>query len=144
MSSAPTIDARRRAAVHLLLGVAGPDASSQRVAEAMVAILTTLGQRVSLLVGSSGASALLERAIGQSEIKLTWSGSRSTQPRWDELLAQLGGRIGDLEQAEACQAAAGLFGLFTGILSRFIGEGLTARVLQDLWPDFFPERNARS
>jgi hypothetical protein len=151
MASFDNVDARSRHASRresvrrLFVEAAGPsEHSKEAAANAAVAIFEKLWQKISLLVGRSGANALLDRAIRQAGEAMVMHEPCSHEPHGSDLLARLRLSFAAVDEGIVIEGSITLFGLFIANLARFIGESLAESVLRDLWPEYFSERNPAS
>lgn len=88
------------------------------------------------LVGIAGFQALLARALALATVEVRWLEAVRVQAD-----ANLDG-FREAAQSQAAQAVAAgstaLLGQLLGLLVTFIGEALTLRLVQDIWPQAQP------
>ena len=82
------------------------------------------------LVGAAGVHLLFMRSAKLAQGKLAWLAELPTVEGPTKLRESLHAR----EPALATESAAALFGTFFTLLTIFIGERLTTRVLASAWP----------
>ena len=87
---------------------------------------------LNILVGAVGYRSLLTRALMLAKSETSW---------FDGSTVDAGGSItpsaeaaATLESAEGAQAGAAVVAHLIGLLISIIGESLTVRLLQDIWP----------
>jgi hypothetical protein len=124
-----------RLAERLLEHEAEDHAGASEVAEAAGGVCSRLREQFARLVGPSGCDLLLTRAVSQARAAhpslngVRWQAGES---RSLEGLAE----CVEGENAEEVRAAsAAIVGGFLSLLFSFIGEDLTLRQVQRLWPD---------
>jgi hypothetical protein len=95
--------------------------------------------QLSPLVGAAGVLALFVRSLKLAQLEHPGLAGFSVPAQRAQDLAQLGNRLHDCLQEQepglALNAAATLFGYFFSLLAAFIGDRLTAQVLQGAWPE---------
>lgn len=85
-----------------------------------------LRRPLSRLMGPAGFSSLLSRALTLAQ---------RDAPALDRVRVTTTGALEGLLD-EAAQASSALVAYLIELLTTFIGESLTLRLLQDIWPDF--------
>jgi hypothetical protein len=121
---------------------AGPPASSSEVAAATVRVWEKLAKHFAMLVGEMGVRTLLDRSVFLASATHPWLAGSGGLPRvaptsdapWAPLQAVIEGQ----EPVRAAGAIETLIATFVGLVGRFIGHGLVARLLQEVWPELFP------
>lgn len=92
-----------------------------------------LRRPLSLLTGPAGFTSLLARALTLAQ---------RDAPVLDKVRVTATGALDGLF-GEAAQASPTLVAHLLELLTKFIGESFTLRLLQDIWPDFrFPSLNS--
>jgi hypothetical protein len=128
--AAPAI---RRLARHLL--ASETDASEQTAIEtsATLSALAKLRSHLTKLVGVAGFETLLARALALARAEASWLGPVRVQAG-----ATLTGFQEAAQQQTAATVTEGCVGVMVqllGLLVTFIGEALTLRLVQDIWPE---------
>ncbi len=86
-------------------------------------------RQLTSLIGAEGARALHERSLVLTKRQHPWF---DTSPAQAQSNAQV-----QADPGRALQASVAWLGFFVTLLATFIGEGLTLRVLHEIWPDVF-------
>jgi len=99
---------------------------------AAVRVCAKLQRSLSVLAGVAGFRSVLIRAVALAKVEAPWLSELQISPVGvvilpPELEEQLG-------EAEASRGTALLIRHLTDLLITLIGEGLTLRLLQDVWP----------
>ena len=134
MTPALALAARR------LLGREGSDGkgSPKQVAAGAVEAWKKLFAHLAQHLGEGGIRALFERSLTLTRAKFPWLPSLAEAPPqgspWVALRASLETRGSD----EALEASVAMVAAFIGLLGKFIGEDLTMRLLQEVWPEITP------
>lgn len=136
MNSPPSEPVRR-----LLALETGEAATSDRIAEGAARAGEKISQRLAPLIGEAGIHALFARSLTLTSARFPWLATATTSPRtaW----AQLRSCLEKQPPGAASEASAELLGAFVGLLEKFIGPSLTARLLHDVWPEVFPVRSSK-
>ncbi|WP_348268209.1 hypothetical protein [Edaphobacter sp. DSM 109919] len=100
---------------------------------AVVCVSEKLRRPISMLAGSTGFRALLTRSLSLARAQVPALAAIQVKPD-GTLEWNMGGDL-SLSNGEAVQSGAILIAELLGLLSNFIGEALTLRLLQDAWPD---------
>jgi hypothetical protein len=102
---------------------------SEKSIPALVSVSEKLSRSISTLAGTMGFRSLLVRALSLAKVQA--HGLAAVQVKSD---GSLGG-VTELANGEAEEAAVELIAQLLGMLSTFIGETLTLRLLQEAWPN---------
>ena len=94
-------------------------------------IYDRLDAHLAPLLGRAGVQALLARSAKLAQTELA---SLANVAGATERSTELRARLQSLEPAVAIETAAVLFGTFLELVTTFIGERLTVRVLRSAWP----------
>ncbi len=137
--TAPGNAALRRLALKVLALRAGRGAGAEALAAAARRAYDQLAQVVAPLIGQAGVDALTGRALHLTQRQYPWLVPPGDPQQSEGLFARVIFRLERQDPAVATEAAGALFATFTGLLVTFIGEPLTARLLQKAWPDAFSE-----
>lgn len=120
--------ARRLLALETASGKAGEGSGS-----AAFSVNEKLRQRLSTLVGVAGFRALLSRALALAKGEVRWL---------EAVRVDADGSLEGLDEARAqlppdtiAEGEAILIAHLVGLLVTFIGEGLTVRLIQNVWPE---------
>ena len=93
-------------------------------------------------MGESGIGSLFDRSLNLARDQFPWLptvDADSVEARCAELRAALEGQPSDAAIAASAEVAA----LLLGLLGRFIGEDLTLRLVQEVWPDVAPRDRSK-
>jgi hypothetical protein len=91
-----------------------------------------LSGSLSPLVGVSGYRSLLSRALALSKTEVTWL--KAVNVTVDKSLEGLAEAEAHVSSVEVANGEAILIAHLLGLLVTFIGESLTLRLVQDVWP----------
>lgn len=105
------------------------DEDPTRAAAAAGQVLDKLHLHLAPLVGVAGLQALLNRSAKLAQAEFHWLDASAV-----ESSEALRARLDALEPVTAARAAVALFGFFFAVITRFIGERLTAAALREAWP----------
>ena len=115
----------------MLLATEGSSAGDvEACAAAAARIYDKLDAHLSPLLGHAGMQALFARSAKLAPTELAFLADLAAAEAATKVRAQLQ----SLEPAAAIEAAAVLFGTFLDLVTTFIGERLTVRVLRSAWP----------
>jgi hypothetical protein len=92
-----------------------------------------LRRPLSMLVGAAGFRSLLSRALALANDEVYWL--KVIRVSADGSLQGLDDVRGELSQAEMAKGEVVLIAQLVGLLVTFVGEALTVRLLQDVWPE---------
>ena len=99
---------------------------------AAVRVCAKLQRSLSVLAGVAGFRSVLIRAVALAKVEAPWLSELQISPVGVVILPP--GLEEQLGEAEANRGTAMLIRHLTGLLITLIGEGLTLRLLQDVWP----------
>ena len=105
--------------------------SSGAKAPAAFGVVQKLRRPLAALTGVSGFRSLLSRALALANPEVRWL--RAVHVKSDGSL-ECPAQMGQLHRKEIAHAEVVLITHLLGLLVTFIGEGLTFRLLEDLWP----------
>jgi hypothetical protein len=129
----PTSPKLRRFAQRLL----ALEAESGKIAEgngsAAFCVNEKLRRPLSILAGVAGFRSLLSRALALANDEVRWL--KAVHVKADGSLEGLESLHGKLSPKEIAQGEAVLIAQLVGLLVTFIGETLTVRLMQDVWPE---------
>jgi hypothetical protein len=129
----------RQLALKVLAQRAGPAAGAKALAAAAHRAYDDLVRASAPLIGQVGVDALAGRALHLAQVEYPWL-VRTREPEQAEgPFAQVVFCLERQDAAVATEAAGAVFATFTGLLVTFIGEPLTAGLLQKAWPDAFSD-----
>jgi hypothetical protein len=106
---------------------------AEGVAETFTSVLAKLRSHLSRLVGVEGFQALLTRALALAKAEVGWLATVRVQAN-----ATLEGFDAAAQQQPSevvAEGSAVLLAQLLGLLVTFIGEALTLRLVQDVWPE---------
>lgn len=123
-----------QAARTLVAGQPGDVDSSALVAERAAKAFDQLAKHLARLLGDAGVQLLLKRSIAKASAQFAWlSAGASTDP------ATLQGVMENQDPESITEAFVAVLSAFVGLLERLIGEGLVARLLDEVWPTVFKQ-----
>ena len=107
--------------------------SADTTGRAVFRICEKLRGPLSSLIGVAGFRSLFSRALSLAKGEVPWLGGLEIGPDGvlrfsDEMQSQLDGK-------EAAQGGTALIAQLLGLLVTFIGEALTLRLVQNVWPN---------
>ena len=108
------------------------DKSSKTKKTAAFPISENLRPQLASLMGEGGFRALLARALALAAAEVPWL--RAVQVKADGTLAGLEGLPAQLDPDEFLEGRVVLLAQLLGLLVAFIGENLTLRLVQEVWP----------
>jgi hypothetical protein len=124
-------DKSRNAARRLLALEASAAKTREAEGSAAFAVCEKLGQPLSTLAGVAGFRSLLSRALALASDEIQWL--KAVHVRADGSLEGLDGM--QLSRSEIAEGEVALVARLIGLLVVFIGESLTTRLLQEIWPE---------
>lgn len=127
----PSHDVARR----ILAQELGGRASSGEIAAAIEGAFDRLRRRMITVVGRLGFEALLARAVHLSSPDAPWLATLEMAAGEAVVMKGLTEAIDREGAAEVGRGAAALLAALLRLLSAFIGEGLTHRLIRRAWPD---------
>ena len=92
-----------------------------------------LRRPLSKLAGVAGFRSLLSRALALANDEVRWL--KAVRVHADGSLEGLDDVGGRLSPAEVARGEENLIAQFVGLLVTFIGEALTIRLIQEVWPE---------
>jgi hypothetical protein len=132
----PTILESIGAVANDLLAGAGDHAPSSSVAGLAAQRFEELARYLSQLVGDMGVRALFARSVASARSTYPWlAAATPSAPPW----VALRGAMERQEPPAIRDAFAGLLSSFIELLARLIGDGLVRRLMNDVWPEVFPQ-----
>lgn len=125
-----------------LLGAAPGERDARAIAAHAAAVCQLFSQHLSRLIGELGVHTLFGRSIALSGA--TFPCLRNAVPIGTEDPYQALLRCLELESPDsALELAVHVFQVFVLLLERFIGDGLVARLLHEVWPTIFSDALAK-
>lgn len=106
--------------------------SSGAKAPAAFGVVEKLRRPLSELTGATGFRSLLSRALALAHGEVRWL--RAVHVKGDGSL-ECPAEMAQLHQKEIAHAEVVLITHLLGLLVTFIGEGLTFRLLEEVWPE---------
>ena len=116
---------------------------SGSVADAAQRAYDDLARAAAPLIGQVGIDALTGRALYLAQQTFPWLIPAREAGQWNGPIAQIVLSLEQQEPAAATEAAGALLAVLVELLVTFIGEPLTARLLQEAWPDAFIDAESR-
>jgi hypothetical protein len=95
-------------------------------------VVEKLRPNLATLMGKAGFRALVSRALALANSEVYWL--RALHVRADGSIEGLDDLRAQVNAREFAEGGVVLLGQLLGLLVAFIGEGLTLRLLLDLWP----------
>jgi len=96
------------------------------------------------VIGQTGVDALIGRAVHLSRREFPWLATTAKRNRPGGSFADVLASLQKQDLVVATDATAAVFATFAGLLIIFIGESLTAHLLDKAWPDAARDRTQRS
>lgn len=106
--------------------------SSGIESSAVFRVCEKLRQHLSSLVGAAGFRSLLSRALVLAKAEVSWLGGLKINP--DGSLAIPEPIEAQFDKDGAAKGEEALIAQLLGLLVTFIGEALTLRLVNDIWP----------
>jgi hypothetical protein len=134
-------------ATWLLAKETGGETDPPRLANAAERVGQKLSQRLGKSVSAAGAQALVARALKIARAEFPFLEGVSAGATPEECFAGLRKRVLSIEVSEVRTGLVAVLGILLDLLVGFIGEGLTLRLVRDVWPDlplFEPTRSGKS
>jgi hypothetical protein len=140
--TAPGDSAMRQLALRAVAQRAGAGAETPAVADAAQHAYDELVRVSTPLIGTVAVDALTGRALYLVQQHYPWLAAR--EPReWSGPFAQVVFCLGQQAPPVATEAAGAILGTITELLATFVGQALTARLLQEAWPQAFADAEPR-
>ncbi len=95
-------------------------------------VIERLRPQLAMLMGTGGFRALLARALNLAGAEVAWL--RTVRANAEGILEGLAAPYASLTPAEFREGRVALLAQLLGLLVSFIGPGLTARLVADIWP----------
>src|SRR5688572_17299990 len=118
----------------ILASETGERRSSERIAAGVAKVCEKISGQLSPLIGSAGFQALLSRSLKLATATHPWLASDQ---------AGLRASLERQEAASAIEASSLVLANLIELLTKLVGEGLTRRLLQEVWPEVFPVKVAK-
>jgi hypothetical protein len=129
--------ALRRLAVRALAHRTDPPGGSEAIAIAARRAYDDLARVSAPLIGQVGVDSLNGRALHLAQREYSWLVPMRDPEQADGPLAQVMASLKQQDPVVAAEAAGAVFAILTGLLVTFIGEAMTAGLLQKAWPDAY-------
>jgi hypothetical protein len=123
----------RNFAKRLLASEAKGDRSAQMSAEDALNVCERLRPQLAMLMGNGGFRALLARALVLAAAEVPWL--RVMRVQSDGALGGVEDLRSPLSSEALSAGGVALLAQLLGLLVAFIGENLTLRLAQEVWPD---------
>jgi hypothetical protein len=130
-------------ALKVLTDRAGLDAGARQLADAVQRAYEDLARVSVPLIGQVGFDAMTGRALYLVQRTHPWLVPIHEATEWHGPFGHVVSCLEQQEPAVATEAAAAILATLTELLVKFIGEPLTARMLQEAWPDAFADTAPR-
>lgn len=121
----------------MLAREAGKDATAAGIAAAARGVYERLAAQLTPLIGEVGAAAICARSLHLTERDVRGLATARASAGRDSPFALLQLALEGQEPAVASEAAVAVLAKTCELLASFIGEGLTASLLCEAWPDDF-------
>jgi len=135
--------ALRELALKVLAQRAGSAAGAEALAAAARRAYDDLARVSAPLIGQVGVEALTGRALHLAQREYPWLVQTREPEQGERPFTQVIACLERQDPAVAIEAAGAVFATLTGLLVTFIGESLTARLLQQAWPDAFSDASTK-
>jgi hypothetical protein len=122
-----------RRVAHRLLALEAAAGKAAGAQAPTVRVCDTLRRSLSSLLGVAGFRALLVRALMLAADEVRWL--KAVHVAADGSLEGWGELAGQLSQDEIAEGGVLLIAQLLGLLVTFIGAALTARLVQEAWPE---------
>jgi hypothetical protein len=143
-STAPGSATLRHLARRVLAQRAGGANGVESLAPAATGAYDDLVRVSAPVIGQVGVDALTGRAVHLVQREFPWLVTARVPNRLGGSFADVIASLQKQDLAVATDATAAVFATFAGLLVTFIGEPLTARLLDKAWPEASPDRIQRS
>ena len=128
---------RQRVFRRMLAREAGTGASAPAIAAAARRLCERFAEQLTPLIGDAGMAAICTRSLHLTERNVRGLASVRASAQGDSRFALLQRSLEQQEPAVATEAAIAVLATSSEQLASFIGEGLTASLLREAWPDDF-------
>jgi hypothetical protein len=128
---------RQRAFRRMLAREAGTGADSRAIAAAAHRLSERFAEQLTPLIGAAGVAAICARSLHLTQRNVRGLAPVRASAQGDAPFALLQRLLEQQEPAAATEAAVVLLATVSELLTSFIGEGLTTRLLREAWPDDF-------
>jgi hypothetical protein len=142
-STAPGSATLRQLARRVLAQRGGGANGVESLASAATGAYDDLVRVSAPVIGLVGVDALTGRAVHLVQREFPWLVTSPTPKRLGGSFADVIASLQKQDLAVATDATAAVFATFAGLLVTFIGESLTARLLDEAWPEASPDRIQR-
>jgi hypothetical protein len=122
----------RNLALRLIAAEARPRNSEVKGSDAAFRVCEKVRASLSALVGVRGFRSLMARALALAQAEVAWLGG--VEIGADGLPVVRDGGKREMASSEAAKGGAALVAHLLGLLATFIGEALTRRLVQQVWP----------
>ena len=126
-----------QAARRLLTGQPSEGNSSKQVAERAAHACERLAKHLSRLLGETGVHMLLERSVVLASARFPWLRTTGDVEQTENRCSSLRHAMEQQDPGSITDAFVELLTTFVGLLQRLIGDGLVARLLNEVWPAVF-------
>jgi hypothetical protein len=133
---------RERAFRHMLARDAGAGASASAIAAASRRLCERVAEQLTPLIGDAGVAAIYTRSLHLTQRNIPGLAPVRASAQGDAPFALLQRSLEQLEPGAATDAAVDLLATVSELLTSFIGQGLTTRLLSEAWPDEFARDTA--
>ncbi|MEQ1912389.1 MAG: hypothetical protein ABMA15_26440 [Vicinamibacterales bacterium] len=130
-------NSRQRVFRRLLDREAGTGANAAAIAAAARRVCERFVEQLTRLIGDAGVAAICARSLHLTERNVHGLASVRASAQGDSPFALLQLSLAQLEPAAATEAAVAVLATASELLASFIGEGLTASLLREAWPQDF-------
>ena len=121
----------------MLAREAGTGASAPAIAAATRRLCERLAGQLAPLVGDAGVAAICARSLHLTQRNVPGVAAVHASDQSEGPFVLLQRSLEQQEPAAATEAAVALLATVSELLTSFIGEGLTTRLLREAWPDEF-------
>jgi hypothetical protein len=128
---------RQRAFRQALEREAGADATPAAVAAACRRLCERFAQHLSPLIGDAGAAAIHARSLHLAQRHVAGFIPPHTPEPDEAIFLRIQLSLQRQDASVALDAAVAVIAGVSDLLTSFIGENLTARLLRETWPDDF-------
>jgi hypothetical protein len=128
---------RQRVFRRMLAREAGTGANAPAIAAAARRLCERFAEQLTPLIGDAGVAAICARSLHLTQRNVPGFAPVRGSAQGEAPFALLQMSLEQQEPAAATEAAVALLATVSELLTLFIGESLTTRLLREAWPDDF-------
>lgn len=116
--------------------LAGEGQSSQQIAERATQACERLATHLARLLGDTGTQLLLRRSVAIASLQFPWL---VATPIGESAWSAARSAMEQQDPETITESFVAILAAFVDLLERLIGEGLVARLLDEVWPTVFTQ-----